>query len=242
MIFTLNRLPTLPGKRRELFQPQPWRQHPGSRTTPCTRLQVWSPPVKRKTYLMLHSLFLISKHWFLERPQLAMVCNCVTMPWTRQRYKELIKRGLLRLIYPWIMIEWLPCRVSSHCLLFHFTHRLLIHVDAGSSLHEDSLHQSPESSRAGQTLPPWAVEDSLPGASSGKDFWNQSWQQGHGWWWWWGALLAKPGPASFPLLSRAQLLPPPAWELTNRSLPAQLSCYSLHLLLWGLNILWSCNI
>ena len=125
------------------------------------------------------------------------------MPWTRQRYKELIKRGLLRLIYPWIMIEWLPCRVSSHCLLFHFTHRLLIHVDAGSSLHEDSLHQSPESSRAGQTLPPSAIKDSLPGASSGKDFWNQSWQQGHGWWWWWGALLAKPGPASFPPLEQS---------------------------------------
>ena len=42
----------LPGKRREPFQPQPWRQHPGSRTAPCTRLQVWSPPVNGKTYLM----------------------------------------------------------------------------------------------------------------------------------------------------------------------------------------------
>ena len=49
-------VPTLPGKRRELFQPQPWWQHPGSRTTPCTRLQVWSPPVNGKTYLMLPSL------------------------------------------------------------------------------------------------------------------------------------------------------------------------------------------
>ena len=135
---------------------------------------------------------------------------------------------------------WLVARKTV--IVYFFTHRLLIHVNAGSSLHEDSLHQPPQTSRAGQTLPPSAVEDSLPGASSGKYFWNQGRQQGHGWWWWWGALLAKPGPASFPLLSWAQLLPPPAWELTNRSLPAQLSCYSLHLLLWGLHILWSCNI
>ena len=242
MIFTLNGLPTLPGKRRELFQPQPWRQHPGSRTTPCTRLQVWSPPVKRKTYLMLHSLFLDSKQWFLERPRLAMVCQLRHNAMNSTKVQRIDKERAASPCSSMNMI-WIVAMQTVISLLIISCYSPTPHPCWCWQLPARRLPPPIPRIFQSRTNPPTLSCRRLP-------TWCQQWQRllkskltirtrvvvvv--------GGLLAKPGPASFPLLSRAQLLPPPAWELTNRSLPAQLSCYSLHLLLWGLNILWSFNI
>ena len=237
MIFTLYRLPTLPGKRRELFQPQPWRQHPGSRTTPCTRLQVWSPPVNGKTYLMLPSLFLISKAALIPRnPQLAMVSQLRHNAMNSTKVQRIDKERAASPC-PSMNMIWIVAMQTVISLLIISCYSPTPHPCWCWQLPARRLPPPIPRIFQSRTNPPTLSCRRLP-------TWCQQWQRllkskltirtrvvvvv--------GGLLAKPGPASFPLLSRAQLLPPPAWELTNRSLPAQLSCYSLHLLLWGLNI------